>query len=375
MRFIRSFSAVLSAALLVSTMAFGVSAVPCGDKAFVYHIDPSVVDMTNTRKTSEITIRDPYVLVYGGKYFMYGTGAASGLGYGCYVSEDLENWAGPVNVFTAPAGFDGVSCFWAPECHYYRGSFYLFATYFSQSAQHRGVSIFKSESPLGPFEEISDGHVTPDSWDCIDGTLYIDNAGQPWMVFVHEWTSMPDKTGAMAAAKLSDDLTRFISEPIQLFKAKDPIWTDKGVTDGPFMYRTKTGKLLMLWSNGDVNGKYCVGLAKSTNDQITGSWTHGFEPFYSVNRYFDLEGGHAMLFTDLTGRLLMCMHSPNSSDATTHETAVFLEVIDEGYTLELKQVQEFRANETDKVKLAFSDISTFFSELFSYIQSWFISLF
>jgi len=356
-------------------MAFGVSAVPCGDKAFVYHIDPSVVDMTNTRKTSEITIRDPYVLVYGGKYFMYGTGAASGLGYGCYVSEDLENWAGPVNVFTAPAGFDGVSCFWAPECHYYRGSFYLFATYFSQSAQHRGVSIFKAESPLGPFEEISDGHVTPDSWDSIDGTLYIDNAGQPWMVFVHEWTSMPDKTGAMAAAKLSDDLTRFISEPIQLFKAKDPIWTDKGVTDGPFMYRTKTGKLLMLWSNGDVNGKYCVGLAKSTNDQITGSWTHGFEPFYSVNRYFDLEGGHAMLFTDLTGRLLMCMHSPNSSDATTHETAVFLEVVDKGYTLELKQVQDVRANETDKVKLAFSDISTFFSELFSYIQSWFISLF
>ena len=151
MRFLRSLTAVISAAMLVNTLAFGVSAIPEGNKAFVYQFDPSVVDMTNTRKTSEIVIRDPFVLVYGGKYFMYGTGAASGPGYGCYVSEDLENWAGLVNVFTAPAGFDGVNCFWAPECHYYRGSFYLFATYFSQSTQHRGVSIFKAESPLGPF--------------------------------------------------------------------------------------------------------------------------------------------------------------------------------------------------------------------------------
>ena len=68
-------------------------------------------------------------------------------------------------------------------------------------------------------------------------------------------------------------------------------------------------------------------------------------------------------------RLLMCMHSPNGSDATTHETATFLEIIDKGDTLELKQVQDIRAQETDKTKLMFSDISTFFSELFSYIKS------
>ncbi|MEI6578798.1 MAG: glycoside hydrolase family 43 protein [Eubacteriales bacterium] len=369
MRFIRLFSAVLAAVLVFNTLTFGVSAVSAGDKPSVFEIDPSVVDMTNTRKTSEIIIRDPFVLVYGQKYFMYGTGASSGPGYGCYVSEDLENWTGPVNVFSAPAEFDGINCFWAPECHFYQGRFYLFATYFSQATQHRGVSVFKSESPLGPFEEISAGHITPHDWDSIDGTLYIDNDGQPWMVFVHEWTSMPDHTGAMAAAKLSDDLSRFISDPIQLFKAKDPIWTDKGVTDGPFMYRTKTGKLLMLWSNGDVNGNYCVGIAKSRNSEITGTWAHGFEPFYSVNRYFDTDGGHAMMFTDLNGRLLLCMHSPNRSDATTHETATFLEIVDKGDMLELKQVQDIRAQETDKIKLTFSDISTFFNELLSYMKS------
>ena len=369
MRFVRLLSVLFVPVFLTGALSTVVYTKAFNGDDFVFEIDPSVVDVTITKKTSEILIRDPFVLVYGGKYFMYGTGAATGLGYGCYVSEDLENWAGPVNVFTAPAGFDGINCFWAPECHFYQGSFYLFATYFSQATQHRGVSVFKSDSPLGPFEEISAGHITPHDWDSIDGTLYIDSEGKPWMVFVHEWTCMDDKIGAMATAGLSEDLSRFISEPVQLFKANDPFWTNGGVTDGPFMYRTKTGKLLMLWSNGDINGNYCVGLSTSKNGKIDGKWCHGFRPFYSKGRYFGLEGGHGMLFTDMNGRLLLCMHSPNYSDASAHETATFLEVTDKGSTLELNDIAEQRMRETNKAKLLLDDIMEFFSELFGYIGS------
>lgn len=54
-------------------------------------------------KTTEINIRDPYILVHGGKYYLYGTrsatcwGAADG--FDCYVSEDKENWKGPIEIF------------------------------------------------------------------------------------------------------------------------------------------------------------------------------------------------------------------------------------------------------------------------------------
>jgi len=327
MRVVRILSVLLAAALLPVPAAS--SALAVGDD-FAFNPEPSVINRTSTKKTQDILIRDPFVLVYEQKYYMYGTGAASGPGYGCYVSGDLENWAGPFNVFTAPAGFDGTGNFWAPECHFYKGAFYLFATYYSQTTAHRGVSIFRSDNPLGPFEEITAGHATPHTWDSIDGTLYVDPAGRPWMIFVHEWTSTPDKTGSMAAARLTDDLTGFIGEPVELFKADDPVWTKKGVTDGPCLYRTKNGTLLMLWSNFNSGG-YCVALSSPANGQLAGDWNHGLAPFYAKGDRFASDGGHPMLFTDLVGRLMMSIHSPNTGE----ERAVFLEVIDEGGTLRL----------------------------------------
>ena len=96
------------------------------------------------------------------------------------------------------------------------GVYYMFASYYSSKTNHRGCAILKSKSPEGPFNELTNGHITPSDWDAIDGTLYVDEDNQPWMVFVREWTSTEDKIGRMAAARLSEDLTHFISEPIEL---------------------------------------------------------------------------------------------------------------------------------------------------------------
>lgn len=193
------------------------------------------IDTSHGVDVGDIVIRDPFVLVSGGIYYMYGTGASTAAGYGCYVSLDLETWYGPVNVFEAKEGFDGVNCFWAPECHYYNGKYYLLASYGSASTGHRGTSVFRSSSPLGPFEEISDGHITPHGWDSIDGTLYVED-GVPYMVFVHEWTSMPDGVGDISFAQLSPDLTHFVTEPETLFRADDCVWASD-ITDGRFSIR------------------------------------------------------------------------------------------------------------------------------------------
>lgn len=282
-------------------------------------------------KTADGRVRDPYVLVYEGKYYLYAT-LLTGEGYGCVVSEDLENWSAPIQVFTPYEGFDGDGCYWAPECHYYNGSFYLFATYHSKVTGYRGTAVFKSDSPTGPFEMISDGHVTPKNRDCIDGTLYVDSDGQPWMVYVNEWTTCKDEIGEMAAAKLSDDLTEFVSEPVVLFGAKDPIWTNGSVTDGPFMYRTSTGNLIMLWSNV-CDSRYSVGVAYPDNDEIDGNWKQQIYTLYTNDIVNDYDGGHPMIFTDLEGNLTMLIHSPNSGDGEVYETATFLKIEDIGYTV------------------------------------------
>ncbi len=176
----------------------------------------------------------------------------------------------------------------------------MFATYFSSATQHRGCSILKSASPEGPFVEITNGHVTPKDQDSIDGTLYVDKSGQPWMIYVHEWTSTDDGIGRMSAAKLSDDFTHFVSEPIELFRADSPSWSDDRVTDGCFMYTTSNNDILMLWSNFSDSG-YCVGIARSENGKVDGRWLQDDKLLFSKEFTGDYDGGHGMIFKGRNG--------------------------------------------------------------------------
>lgn len=61
-------------------------------------------------KFSDINIRDPFVLMYDSRYYMYGTRGSEAwtdksTGLDVYVSEDLENWSDPIEVFTPPENF------------------------------------------------------------------------------------------------------------------------------------------------------------------------------------------------------------------------------------------------------------------------------
>ena len=267
-------------------------------------------------------LRDPCIVVDNGVYYAYGTG------WHCYknTSGNLEGPWVDLGVVASVANqeTDGGS-HWAPEVHRYNGYFYMFTTYYNSLTDHRGCIILRSDSPEGPFVEITNGHITPAEWDCIDGTLYIDPDGQPWMVFVHEWTCMPDGVGSFAAAKLSPDLTHFISEPIELFKADEPTWAVSGVTDGCWMYTTKDGELLMLWSNFDADG-YVVAVAKSSNGRLDGEWIHESELLYSQYMTGEYDGGHAMIFTDTDGQMYLSFHSPNTAQDDRKEKPVFLAI-------------------------------------------------
>ena len=118
-------------------------------------------------KLSDINIRDPFVLVDGGKYYLYGSRGqtASGIATGLdvYVSEDLVEWSDPIEAFTKPTDFWADRDFWAPEVHCYRGSYYMFVSFRSETAE-RGTQILKASSPLGPFLPHSNGPVTPREW-------------------------------------------------------------------------------------------------------------------------------------------------------------------------------------------------------------------
>ena len=267
-------------------------------------------------------LRDPCIIVENGVYYAYGTN------WHCFknTSGNLEGpWIDLGNVASlAHPNTDGGK-HWAPEVHYYNGSYYMFTTYLSSVTRYKGCIILKSNSPEGPFVEITDGHITPENMDCIDGTFYVDADGQPWMIFVQEWVSAPGNVGSFLAAKLSDDLTHFISEPIELFKANEPNWTAASVTDGCWMYTTKEGELLMLWSNFDAYG-YVVAVARSSNGRLDGEWIHEKNLLFSQYMTGEYEGGHAMIFTGIDGQMYLSFHSPNSTQGDRLEKPVFLAI-------------------------------------------------
>jgi len=269
----------------------------------------------HTLSREDIRIRDPFIVpvVENKTYYMFGTtdpncwGEAPGIGFDVFTSRDLETWTGPTPAFRPPPGFWADRNFWAPEVHRYRGRWWMFAS-FKSADQCRGTQILAADRIEGPYRLHSDGPVTPRSWECLDGTLYVDPEGTPWMVFCHEWVQVHD--GEICAMRLSPDLRRAAGEPILLFRGSDAPWAphppDKKdyVTDGPFLYRAQNGDLLMLWSSFGSSG-YAVGVARSAGGRITGPWVQEPEPLFAR------DGGHAMVFRTFDGRLMLSLHRPN----------------------------------------------------------------
>lgn len=283
-------------------------------------------------KTADIQIRDPFILVSDGFYYLYGTtdkdcwDKAPGCGFDTYRSKNLADWEGPFPAFRPSKDFWGKHNFWAPEVYSYKGAFYMFASFIGEKGDgtNRGTAILRAEKPEGPFTPWSDGAVTPKEWMCLDGTFYIDKNNDPWIVFCHEWVQIRD--GTICAQRLSHDLKKAEGEAVTLFKASYASWS-KGfesnklpgschVTDGCNMFAMKNGKLLMQWSTIGFEG-YCIGYAVSENGSVTGPWKQSSEPV------FKKDGGHGMLFRTFDGKLMLTIHQPND---TPNERAIFIEV-------------------------------------------------
>lgn len=279
-------------------------------------------------KNCDINIRDPFVLVKDGKYYLYGTrakdfGISTG-GFDVYTGTDLENWSEPVQIFNSAKFGMNSSSNWAPEVHEFKGKYYIFAT-FEQKNGMRGTYSLVCDTPDGEFVPCSPKALTPSDWWSLDGTLYVDNDGVPYLVFCHEHVQILN--GTVCYIRLNESLTEAIGEPVLLFKGSDaygarPNSEHRYVTDGPFMYRGLNNRLYMIWSS-TVNHQYYQCIAVSDNGNIDGNWIQ-LEPIFTK------DGGHGMVFRDFEGKLKLTLHCPNRS---LSEKPVFFNLRDTGETL------------------------------------------
>jgi beta-xylosidase len=287
-----------------------------------------------------IRLSDPCILAdkNTSTYYMTGTGGM------LWKSKNLKKWTGPFKVVkTNPASWMGKNpMIWAAELHYYQGKYYYFATFTNRAVkidtvrgnviERRACHVLVSDKPDGPYVPMTDSVYLPADKPTLDGTLWVDKDGKPYMVYCYEW--LQNWNGTIEKIELKPDLSGSIGESKLLFRASESPWSKERaedgkivpnkVTDGPWLFRTQTGKLGMLWTSWVFN-VYTQGVAYSRSGTLDGPWIHEKAPVTPSNY------GHGMLFRTFEGKLLMSVHS-HKEDKNGHYIRIphLFEVDDSG---------------------------------------------
>ncbi len=285
-----------------------------------------------------IILSDPCILADSATmtYYMTGTGGKM------WKSRDLKTWSGPFDVVeTDTLSWMGKQpMIWAAELHRHNGKYYYFATFTNQKTilgEYRGNKLERRASHVlvadraeGPYRPMDDETYLPADKLTLDGTFWVDADGKPYMVYCWEWLQNWD--GTIEKIELKPDLSGSVGEGEILFRASDSPWSREvvdgkvrpnRVTDGPWLFRTQTGRLGMLWTSW-IDNVYTQGVAYSESGTLDGPWIQQDEPVTPP------DFGHSMLFRTFDGRLIMSVHSHKSVDGRYLRVPHLFEVDDSG---------------------------------------------
>lgn len=293
---------------------------------------------------------DPYILADMATHTYYMTGTGGTL----WKSPDLQLWEGPFSFIeidtTSWMGRDPLV--WAPELHVYKGKYYCITTFTNThiivdtvpercDVLRRGTHILAADRVTGPYRPVTETPYLPDEWSTLDGTLY-EEEGVPHLIFIHDWMQL--ENGQVKQIALAEDLSHSQGEAISLFSGNDATWNREMqsigeltlgmslsgyVTDGPFLFRTGTGRLGMLWSGWSDN-RYAQGVAYSRSGRLKGPWDQQEQPLVTEN------AGHGMLFTTFEGTVLLSLHYQPLGENPGPRRPMLLEVDITGDVLKIK---------------------------------------
>ncbi len=225
--------------------------------------EPPVNDATTYTNPVQADGADPVVLLHEGTYYLYCTYTPDHAdmkgGIRLYTSENLADWQDRGYILTPEVSW-GENRFWAPDIVEKDGTFYL---YYATEAQ---ISIARSDSPTGPFEEILDGPMKPETIR-IDAHIFEDDDGQCYFYYVHF-----NKGNEIWGGKLKEDMVTVDPDSLSLMVAPDQPWEQhRGrIAEGAEMIK-HNGTYYLTYSGSHFrHPNYAVGYA--TSDSPLGPW-------------------------------------------------------------------------------------------------------
>ena len=279
---------------------------------------PRAMGVRHDVPLADIRLSDPAILAdqKTKMYYMTGTGGMM------WRSSDLKLWEGPfgVTAFDRDSWMGSRPAIWAAELHQTGdGMYYYFATFTNQAVkidtvrgnviERRASQVLIADNPMGTYRAFGEGTYLPADRPTLDGTFWRDTDGKPYMVFCGEW--LQNWNGTIEKIELKPDLSGTLGQAKLLFRASDSPWsrerdeaggeTWNKVTDGPWLFRTATGRLGMLWTSW-VHDVYTQGVAYSQSGTLDGPWTQEAQPITPPGY------GHSMLFKRFDGQWVMSVH-------------------------------------------------------------------
>lgn len=284
---------------LITTCALAFLAMlSCGADEPVPSGTPDKESPTEVLSTT-LPIADPYILLYDGTYYAYGT--SIGNGFEVYYSDDLEYWKRSSSLALDEKDSYGDHNFWAPEVYYIEKEkkFYLF-----YSAEEH-IYVATSDSPLGPFKQDVQKPIREEG--SIDTSVFFDDDGKAYLYFVRF-----NDGNVIWCAELKDNLKEIKEETLtQCFAATEP-WELilPKVVEGPSAIKQDGKYYLMYSGNGYTSQDYAIGFAVA--DSPFGPWKK-YDKNPILHKYKGLVGvGHGAPFIDKEGHWRYVFHAHKS---------------------------------------------------------------
>ena len=207
-------------------------------------------------------IGDPFVVAGQDGYHVFATGAQ--IGFFHWSSPDLMTFERDKALKKARWVFGD---YWAPEVWQWKGRYVMLYTGRWKQNHSLRIGIAFSDAPEGPYEDPLGAPLFDFGYAAIDGTLTVDDAGTPWLIFSRDCSeNIVDgrHESHLCGVQLSDDLMQTVGEPVAL-TAPDASWeTASGEyrwNEGPAVVR-HDGKYYLFYSaNYFASREYAVGVA------------------------------------------------------------------------------------------------------------------
>ena len=270
------------------------------------------------------TAADPFIMcAKDGTYYLYCTTedetGLNGMGFPVRASRDLIHWEDRGFALSSETARWGTGNFWAPECYEFGGKYYLFYSADwkenpTGALENFRIGVAVSDTPEGPFEDISDKPIFDPGYPIIDANVLHED-GRFYLYYsrcCYEHNIDGLEESWIYGVELKPDFSGVIGEPVLLLRPEQE-WegrsaaaTGRRWNEGSFIMKHEDRYVITYSGNFFGGPDYAVGYAVGKTP--LGPFEKAAEnPILEC--YGDVTGtGHSCMLHSPENELLICYH-------------------------------------------------------------------